>query len=666
MTGNNKIRTTDDLAWCLLKEEDTIDVEQFFATPQNPTTLLEITSTSDKPDFIKRIKIHTEHNKQQLIQAIYEFDMPTSKSLKSNNEAENHQLQLTIEATDNTTDENMRDYLNQIFSSFLITGRPLRHFDCTFFLPLDLILDSELAMTTHRAKIEFKDNHQIERYKVYPPSSLLKLEKGKQTSDEIAHSQAYEYFHTHIQEQLFETNYQRQRKTDPIRPIIHRRIKHGILKNQTLDLIDKEHTTSASIKDVSLYEYYNGLLLLGVRVGLPETKSQNTLFQKSFYSDTRWWEVLLYGSDKDYEKIQQLQVDHWLRYTKLVRVLYANFFEQLTEQKIAPVALKEGQEVLIKSKVKDPFSAIALYFIERFITVDGNELSRSQRLKQISDERMFTHATYVLAGEAPQPNTPIANEFERLFSYALYVDQRNDGYSKADNWAYDKRYIQQLMDKQTIRRWQSISNLSGYTDYSTIFMGFGDYFQTPTSSVHVPYIYAKTQIQILFYKLTLEHFDRRISLATEKLMKSGVKSQEFSQLRRSLINFTNKYWFKELTPQIQGKEITHMMARQQQLDHKYQLIKDKLERANEYSTTLKDVWLQEKAVFVGWLAVFLGVIAIFPALTESYLDNDKKITGISIIAAFVIATISISSWKFIKATYKFIKRKVIKDECIRK
>lgn len=684
--SNHKIRNADDLSWCLLSEKEIINIDSHFKNSNNP--LIQITHKTDSPQSIINIEIYAHNDKKTHLKEISELRLEgiTTKFVQHSNNY-NYDIQLSINFEAGCLKDLITNTIENLFSILLITGRPLRYFNCTFFLPLDLILDSELKMEANEANIKIKNNDNIERYKVIPPASLLQLKEGIQTTENIAHAQAYEYFHTNIQEQLFETEHEESAKNhSKINPIIHHRLKHEITHDLTLKLQDEDKTTSAQIEDVSMYEYYNGLFLLGIRIGLPENtyhqeinaacwvdekdKEKKLEAESPFYNlicnDKKWWEVLVYGNEETWEILHNLQVEYWLRYTKLVRILYANFFEQLTEQKIAPITLHNKGKELQQSRVKDPFSNIILYFITQFLDVKKEELTRNKRLKHIADERMFTHASYVLAGTAPKAETTAKSEFERLFSYALYVDQKTDGYDIANGWAYDKDYIQTLMKTQTIKRWESISSLSGYTDYSSIFMGFTGYFQNPTATVHVPYIYAKMQIQILFYKLTLEHFNRRTSLATEKLMTAGVKSTEFSELRRSLINFTNEYWFRELTPQIQGKEIAAMMMKQQALTEKYDLIKDKLDRASEYSTTLQDFWLQEKAVFVGWIAAFLAVIAIFPTLIESYTDSGKQIIGLSIVAAIISATVAIFSWKSLRLLYKFIKRKVVKDECIRK
>lgn len=671
-------RKLDDLTWCLVEKS----IEEVLADYQsndsnnydNPLVIINY-----KQESLQQVDIFS-NNKVSALELIAkvecdDVDITFEVSIK-NQQYKNH---LNIKANSNI----LENYLSDIFSKLLITGRPLRYYNCTFFLPLDLMLDSEIAMHSNNTSVELIDNEDVKSYKITPPVSLLKKE-GRPTDDDIAHAQAYEYFYSHIQDQLFETTeYKQQASHNALKPIVHHRLQ--TTKNLTLRLNDKKKNgsgeiTTAQVEDISLYEYYNGMLLLGIRVGLPQNilskkitsfcwvneedenykekkqqqknlENENSHLFNLICNEKNWWKSLVFSDISTWREIQTLQVENWLRYSKLVRILYVNFFEQLNEFKIAPIELYDGKKKLISSKVKDEFNAVILHILKWFIKDKHNELNRygdifkkDNRLKQVTDERMFVHASYVLVGAPPKANTHEAEEFERLFSYALYVDQHTDGYDNAQRWTYDKDFLQQKLKQQSITRWKSISSLSGYTDYSTVFMGFTAWFQNPTATVHVPYVYAKMQIQILLYSLTLQHLDRCTAVATRRLKESKGKSEDFSDLRLSLIEFTNEYWFRELTPQLQGKEITKLMIEQQGLNEKYELIKDKLDRANDYTTTVKDFLLQGKAVFVGWVASLFAVLTFVPPIINALLDNNPETTAIGSWITVGIVSIGASAY----------------------
>ena len=669
-------RKLDDLTWCLVEKSiEEVLVDYHCDGDNNYNNPLIVITHKQKS--LQQVDVLSS-NKTSILELI-------SKSEYSNVEVtfeteikdKKYKNHLGIKANQDV----LEDYLSDIFSKLLITGRPLRYYNCTFFLPLDLVLDSEIAMHTNNTNIELIENDNVKPYRITPPKSLLK-EKDKSTKltdDDIAHAQAYEYFYSHIQDQLFETvEYKQDPAQNTLKPIVHHR--HQSVKNLTLRLNDKKEdgsgkVTTAQVEDISLYEYYNGMLLLGIRVGLPQNKYYQEINSTQCWEyrenknkakcdkdlkrcficdDQKWWKSLVFSDASTWLEIKKLQIEDWLRYSKLVRTLYVNFFEQLNEFKIAPIELYDGEKKLIGSEVKDEFNVVILHILKWFIKDEYNELNRygnafrnDNRLKQLTDERMFVHASYVLTGAPPKPDTYEAEEFERLFSYALYVDQHTDGYDNAQRWAYDKDFLQQKLKQQSITRWKSISSLSGYTDYSTVFMGFTGWFQNPTATVHVPYVYAKMQIQILFYKLTLQHLDRCITVASQRLRESKEKTEDFTELHLSLIEFTNEYWFRELTPQIQGKEITKLMIEHQSLDEKYELIKDKLDRANDYTTTVKDFSLQRKAVYVGWMAIVLAVLVLFPSAVNDYFEG-KSIFGYLISFVGIAGIGAYSTWKYRK------------------
>jgi hypothetical protein len=128
--------------------------------------------------------------------------------------------------------------------------------------------------------------------------------------------------------------------------------------------------------------------------------------------------------------------------------------------------------------------------------------------------------------------------------------------------------------------------------------------------VHVPYVYAKIQILVLFFRMTLELFDRRIGAATQRLVEESHRTAPFRDLRQNFIEFTNNYWFRHLTPQVQGEEIASRMMVVQDLEGVYELIKDEMERADEYARAIRDHWFQKRADKAGWIAGGLAIVTI--------------------------------------------------------
>lgn len=542
--------------------------------------------------------------------------------------------------------------VSRIFSRFLISGRPLRGYSCTFFLPLDLRLDGELEQSD-LDWLSLQEDMKIERYRIKPPPVLLaEYQQGRVgiPDPEAAHTQAYEFFYTHLQRQLFETepaNGQQDSGADsPVRPIVHWRLRPEELDGYRLELVedsDREEprVISAAVEDVSLYRYYNGILLLGIRVGLPGDLPQGG------NEESDWWRDLVFSGDADWEAIRARQAEDWLRYTKTSRLLFASFHEQRQEGKIAPQRLRRNGSLLVERGIDDEFSPIITHFLRCFLPrLPENQLRRDARLRQVADDRLFVHVAYALSGPTPLPDTPEMAEFERLFSYALYVDQRSDGAHTPDGWAYDQTYTRELMQRDTLRRWQGASSLSGYTNAATVFMGFRDFFRDPIAKVHVPYLYAKIQIQVLLFRTTLELFERRIGAATKRLVEKGHRTRAFRNLRKDFIEFTNVYWFRHLSPQVQGEEVSSRMMEGQDLEGIYARIKDEMERADEYVSTERDFWFQDRADKAGWIAGILAVAALLLTCLDLFVDGTPlKISAILVLSVALVLTACVALFK---------------------
>ncbi len=528
--------------------------------------------------------------------------------------------------------------ISKIFSLFLVTGRPLHHYDATFMLPLDLRLNGELeARVEDIGGLQVKGGPDVKRHRLKLPHSLLRdQEEHVISSDDAAHAQAYEFFHTHLRDQIFETDAAATDSQHPgVEPIQHWRIPHARLEHWQLHLVDEEprervtgtpqecEITRAKIRDVSLYRYFNGLFVLSLRVNMEDCPQEREIIQWSG-DETKWWHSLVFTDEQLWSCMQDRQINRWLRYSKLTRILFADFQEQKDERKIAVSRLWKGPGDTTAMTYGSHFSEVVLHLLGLFLPLPTSELNRSTRLSQVADPRMFVHAAYALCGPPPKDGQPEMEEFERLFSYALYVDERSDGILP-DRWVYDKTYTQCLMSKQVLRRWQGLGVLSGFTNYSSVFMGFGEFFTDVIASVHVPYIYAKLQIPTLLYRTTLELFDRRITQATTDLRDNDIKSRAFANLRKDFIEFTNNYWFRQLSPQTQGEEICNRMMEAQGLDAKYELVKDEMERADEFSTTLRDQWFQERADIAGKIAGILAVAALVLAVVVELLSSLESV-----------------------------------------
>jgi hypothetical protein len=381
--------------------------------------------------------------------------------------------------------------------------------------------------------------------------------------------QAYLYFLPHLREVIFDV--EGSKNALDIEPIKHWRLHDDM----TMEL-GQDDPMRAKLTDVSLYRYFNDTYLLAISV-----KPDIPLDKKSSLhrDDTTWWHDLFFADEAEFQRIAKRQLHHWLHFTNQARIVYPSFIEQIDEDKFTPVTLKTAQEK-IEFKHKDNISPIVLYLLKRFF-FNADEKQLRERLDYLPNDRMVVSPAYGLAGQSLKPA-----DMKRLFSLALYVDRASDTYDGLDGYAYEPKFVNELLEKDSLGRWIGLGNYSGCCGYANAYLGFGGFFNNVIAPSHIPYIYGRMLTLALFYQMALRHYNRRINYATKQLSEDE-KTTEFQRLRKQFIRFTNSYWFREVTSQVQGIEIFNLQTQALELEAEYSLIKDEMERADEYSNALR-------------------------------------------------------------------------------
>jgi hypothetical protein len=528
--------------------------------------------------------------------------------------------------------------VSRLLGITLHLGRPLRHYGCTFYLPLDLFLDDELKELKNKDKspFEVEKTEEIERHYVDTKTVILKEDIDKPKGQE---KQAYLYFLPNLRDLVFEQ--EESPANQQIKPIVHWRMRD--VSNMSLELRPSKESlpvADAKLTDVSLYHYkLNNMYLLAISV----KPAYHLHFNKdsSLYCDNAtWWHDLFFADDAEFENIERLQLHHWLHFTNQARIVYASFFEQVKEGKFPFLTLTIAEESKEFDK-EDELSPLIPFLLNKFLNVDEDKLK--ERLKHLADDRMIVSPAYGLAGIAPQTPQERAH-IKRLFSLALYVDWERSIWDDLGGYAYDRKFTNELLERDSLERWQELGTYEGFCNYANAYLGFDWFFNDVVAPSHVPYIYGRMLILALFYQMTLRHYNRRINYATSALSEEG-KTSEFRKLRQEFIKFTNTYWFHEVTNQIQGIEIFELQTKALGLETEYALIKDEMERADEYSSVLRTDKFNKGAAVIA----FAGVIATSLANLDtkvSLLSFENLAFDISLF--FTLIAIGVVSWSLFK------------------
>jgi len=173
----------------------------------------------------------------------------------------------------NSSEANMDRLVSRLLSCLLITGRPLRYYGCTFFLPLDLQLDEDLQEKGGAFKqlIEsLVESPDVEHHQINPSKKISRF------SPDESEVQAYLYFLPLLRDFIVDTQ-DSINKAVAIKPIQHWRLRPATIQKMSLQLGSPYASAKqnfpnliAKICDVSLYRYYNDLLLFALRIELNE------------------------------------------------------------------------------------------------------------------------------------------------------------------------------------------------------------------------------------------------------------------------------------------------------------------------------------------------------------------------------------------------------------
>ena len=496
----------------------------------------------------------------------------------------------------------------------------LDYYHCTFFLPL-IGLDKE----------GFEISPEVDRF-YYDPKSNENLAEEE--------AQAYRYFSPTMRKLLFDFKGEDEKGNNNLEAIKEWRLPEKTIESWQLHLGQEKHKKNeekkqkedntkyqrSKIVSVRLFQYFNGIYLLAVRVE-PEAlieplkkerkrekkeddlwkekdKLQETAEIEKQIEEIQKKQLQLFRSaspttleslcqnDPEHEDLyKELVMENWLHFTRNVRLLYPTFPQQNDENKIVPIHLmRDGLDTI--SSFKEPVEKIEIYdepgkdfspVMIEILKAFAKEPEKTEAILKSEahfyDDRMFISSAYGIAGKQLPTES-----LKRLNTLVTYVDREYDTFDKMNYHVYTPEVIQAKTEENTFSLWEGLGGYYSYTGLSNSYLYNGWAFRNFIAPEHIPHIYDRMLVQALFYQASLRHYDDLICQETSTLIeKTDFKTMR--KHRKEYIQFTNQYWFHNLTEQMQGKEIFALQQKALKLREHYEILKDQLERTEEYLQT---------------------------------------------------------------------------------
>jgi len=459
---------------------------------------------------------------------------------------------------------------------------PLDYYHCTFFLPLSGLNDNEFSPQTDFA------------YHYCPDNDLLSA----------AEKQAYHYFTPALRNILFDCP---KHSSNSLKPVKEWRLPKEVIAQWSLHLgLEKDKKEpfkyqQVSFEEVRLFRYFNGIYLLSFRV-MPEDISQNPA------------------------------LENWLHFSRLARLVYPSFNEQVDEDKIAPLRLLSKldhsllanafteHEIKIPQKTGEYISPVLRYLLKQFAVAPKRVDALMDNYHYLYDDRMFVSVAYSIAGEQ-RP----AEQLQRIFNLMATVDRVADAWVVDGEYAYTPHSIKQWMQGKHLDFWNEVGGYFAFTEFSNTYLSRGDFFTGIIAPDHIPYEYDRMLVQALFYQASLRLYDDGISRETSDILDLH-QYTDIRKKRADFIRFTNQYWFHTVTEQMQGKLIFDLQKKNLGLQDHYDVIKDELERTDEYLQTGREVRLKNLSDTLtkgGLVAAFLALYYAALPLWKDYFKDQQ-------------------------------------------
>jgi hypothetical protein len=294
----------------------------------------------------------------------------------------------------------------------------------------------------------------------------------------------------------------------------------------------------------------------------------------------------------------------------------------------------------------------------------NNESSAGKiKIEPIIDDRMYVICHYknnYFSKKLSDKN--IKNEYKYLedvdWNSFMFIDNFNDCTIQ------DKDMILNSNKKHTYNRWTDYGTFYGLTRYSTLVLTEKneDFFVNKLLPSHIENLYLNMVLLVLVQRSTILYFYDLITDMTNNFIISNKNfEKEYEKLNIEFIDFKNRMYFNEVTPQEQGIEMYRKMREVMEIEKNFEILDEKIKGLYEFSNAVKTRKKNNILFYLTLAASILtleGVLGIKTEPTKNLLIGYLIFLGIGI--SIYIASMFIKN-KNIQIFFKKLKlEKIIK------
>lgn len=357
---------------------------------------------------------------------------------------------------------------------------------------------------------------------------------------------------------------------------------------------------------------------------------------ESFPQSGAFWERLLADRAGSPTLAQVLDFNAWARFC------YSSYVT-IKPEDWATIRLVDGldhaDKLVFGEAVSDSmlvgwFKAFASMVLGQFdIGVD--------RCTVMGDERARVLTSVVAAGQ--QPGLPAGRrEMQVMLARLQTVDPF------ATYHVSDPPFARRELDSGQYKRFAGYGSHFLASSHSFAFLGFvsdkdwsASFPYAIIHAKHMAWLYRRMFLLAQLYNAILNAFAVQIGRDSAQENRRDV----MQSLRSRFLEFSNGLWFEQVSSQIQGLELFDLMTRQTTIRRDHDVIKEELERLDEYHRALIDEQRAENEANLAHagvgLAVLAGVIGVFSIVQAWMALEWQGAFGAIGIAAFTIGFVAL-------------------------